>query len=153
RRPRRDLATTVVMPRRSPGCRRPTARGARRCPSYQRPRRHSERSLPAHAPPSPPRNQTWCARAYSPASRKARLLAERPGSPTVSVATCLVPLVRFWRVADGLELESVGIKPVGRETVLPVLRKLLWLVEDDGPACDRPLVRFPDDRSALDEES
>src|SRR5262245_55370842 len=56
-------------------------------------------------------------------------------------------------VADGLELEPVGIEPVGRVTVLPVLRELARFVENDGPAGTSPLVCVPDDRSAGDEET
>jgi hypothetical protein len=56
-------------------------------------------------------------------------------------------------VADGLQLESMGVEPVGRKSVLAVLRELLWLVEDDGIACTCPLVCFADDRSARDQET
>jgi hypothetical protein len=46
----------------------------------------------------------------------------------------------------------MGIEPVGRETVLPVLGELAWFVQDDGVACTHPLVCFPDDASARDLE-
>ena len=46
----------------------------------------------------------------------------------------------------------MGIKPVGRKTVLSVLGELAWLVEDDGITGKSPLVRFSDDRSARDQE-
>ena len=55
-------------------------------------------------------------------------------------------------MADGLELESVRIEPARRIAVLPVLGELLWFVQDDGIACTRPRVCFPDDRATLDEE-
>ena len=34
----------------------------------------------------------------------------------------------------------------------PVLGELGWFVQDDGVACKGPLVCFPDDRSARDQE-
>jgi len=55
-------------------------------------------------------------------------------------------------VADGLQLESVGIKPVGRKTVWSVLGELTGFVEDDRLACLGPLVCVPDDGSARDQE-
>jgi hypothetical protein len=46
----------------------------------------------------------------------------------------------------------MGIKPVGRKTVWPVLGEFLRFVEDNGVASTSPLVCFPDDRSARDQE-
>src|SRR5262245_25514320 len=61
-------------------------------------------------------------------------------------------LALFRGVADRFELEAVGVEPVGREAVLPVLGELRRLVEDCVPSLARPAVRVPDDGSALDEE-
>jgi len=58
----------------------------------------------------------------------------------------------FWAVTDRFELEAVRIEPVGRVTMLPVLREFVWFVENDGPAGTGPLVGLPDDRSVGDEE-
>src|SRR5215203_2577612 len=55
-------------------------------------------------------------------------------------------------VADRLQLEPVGIEPVGREAVLAVLGELLRLVEDDRVALSRPPVRVSDDLPARDQE-
>ena len=55
-------------------------------------------------------------------------------------------------VGNGLELDSMRVKPVGRKTVRAVLRELLGLVEDDGVPCMRPLVCLADDRAARDQE-
>jgi hypothetical protein len=44
------------------------------------------------------------------------------------------------------------IEPVRRETVRPVLGELAGLVQDDGVACQRPLVCVSDDCSARDQE-
>jgi hypothetical protein len=44
------------------------------------------------------------------------------------------------------------IEPVGREAVFPVLGEFAWLVQDGGIPGTSPLVRFPDDRSARDQE-
>jgi hypothetical protein len=55
-------------------------------------------------------------------------------------------------VTDSLQLESVGIEPVRRETVLAVLGELTRLIEDDGLPCACPLVCCSDDRSAFYEE-
>ena len=61
-------------------------------------------------------------------------------------------LVLFGGVANRLELESVRVKPVGRETVFPVLWEFAWLVQDDGFPGTSPLVCLADDRSARDQE-
>jgi len=58
----------------------------------------------------------------------------------------------FGSVADCLQLESMGIKPVGRKTVRPILGKLLGLVEDHGIATTSPLVCLSDDGSARNQE-
>ena len=58
----------------------------------------------------------------------------------------------FGGVANRLELEAVRIKPVGRETVFPVLGEFAGLVQDDGVPGTSPLVRFANDRSARDQE-
>jgi hypothetical protein len=58
----------------------------------------------------------------------------------------------FGGVTDRLQLEAMGIEPVRRVAMFPVLRELAWFIQDDSLACTRPLVRFPDDRSARDQE-
>jgi hypothetical protein len=55
-------------------------------------------------------------------------------------------------VADRLQLEAMGIEPVGRKTVRPVLEELLGFVEDDGVASAGPLMCFPDNCPARDQE-
>ena len=55
-------------------------------------------------------------------------------------------------VANRFELDSVRIKPVGRKTVRPVLGELAGFVQDDSVACLSPLMCFPDDRAARDQE-
>ena len=55
-------------------------------------------------------------------------------------------------MADSLQLESMGIKPVRRKTVRPVLGEFLGLIEDDGIASTSPLVCIPDDGSARHQE-
>ena len=55
-------------------------------------------------------------------------------------------------VANRLELEPVRVEPVGRKTVLPVLRELARRIQDDGLAGRCPLVRCSDDRSARDQK-
>jgi hypothetical protein len=61
-------------------------------------------------------------------------------------------LALFGTVTNRLQLESMGIKPVGRETVWPVLGKLVGFVEDDGVACTSPPMCFPDDGPTRDQE-
>jgi len=63
-----------------------------------------------------------------------------------------VRLVSFGGVANCLELESVRIEPVGRETVFPVLEEFAWLVQDYRFPGTSPRVCFSDDRSARDQE-
>ena len=82
--------------------------------------------------------------------------ASRPSDRIERAAATRLFLSRRLRllgtVADGLQLESVWIEPVGGKAVLPVLGELARFVQDDGVAGARPRMRFPDDRSAFDEE-
>src|SRR5207249_122030 len=55
-----------------------------------------------------------------------------------------VRLAVFRRVADGFQLETMGVEPVCREAVRPVLGELLGLVEDGRVAPTRPLVCLAD---------
>jgi hypothetical protein len=71
------------------------------------------------------------------------------------VRECLLKpprLALFGTVAYRLQLESMGIKPVSRKAMWPVLGELLGLVEDDGVAGTSPRVCFSDDRSARNQE-
>jgi len=38
-------------------------------------------------------------------------------------------------VANGFQLEAVGVEPVRGKTVFPVLGELAWWVQDDGLSC------------------
>ena len=58
----------------------------------------------------------------------------------------------FGSVANRVQFESVGIEPVGREAVFPVLGKLAWFVQDDGLTRTCPLARFPDDLPTLGQD-
>ena len=135
--------------RRTRGC-----RGTRSAPDRRRSRSppracrgcgtsRSGRRRPSSRPASTRRRAASGSGPASPRSTRRR------GSPSRSQCS---RYRRLGGVAHRLQLEPVGIEPVGREAVLPVLGELLRLVEDDRVVLARPPVRVPDDRPARDQE-